>query len=88
LNQRFKWVIKLRGVSSVLQVSKREEVIVDTKNNEVLSRFVDFSRGNQRSTGAIKLWLTSSDCNGGEVYKVRMAQLIDKIYTNVKGDKE
>lgn len=88
LNQRFNWVINHHGVSSVLQISKREEVLVDTKNNEALARFVDFSRGKQRSTGTTKFWLVSNDCNGSEVYRVRMGKLIDEIYADVKGDKK
>jgi hypothetical protein len=88
LNQRINWVIKLRGLSSILQISKREESLVDGKNNEVLARLVDFSRGDQRSTGEIKFWLVSSDCNGGETFRVRMGQLIDNIYADVNGDKK
>ena len=88
LNQRFDWVIKLHGISSILPVAKREEILIDVKNNEVLVRFVDFSRGNQRSTGTTKFWLVSNDCNGGEVYRVRMGQLTDKIYADAKGDKK
>jgi hypothetical protein len=56
LNQRFNWVIEHRGVSSVLEVSKRIETLVDTKNNSVLAMFIDFSSGNQRSTGTTKFW--------------------------------
>jgi hypothetical protein len=88
LNHRFNWVINLQGVSSILQVSKREETLVDTKNNDVLARFMDFSRGNQRSTGTTKFWLVNSDCNGGEIYRVRMGKLIDEIYAEAKGDRK
>jgi hypothetical protein len=85
LNQRINWVIKLHEASSILPVSKREEELVDTKNNEVLARIVDFSRGGQRSTGTTKFWLVSNDCNGGEIYRVRMGKLIDEIYADTKG---
>ena len=88
LNQRFDWVIKLHEISSVLQLAKRDEALVDTKNNEALIRFVDFSRGNQRSTGTSKFWLVNSDCNGGEIFRVRMGRLIDEIYATAKGDKK
>ena len=88
LNQRLDWVINLHRVSGVLPVTKREETLVDVKNNEALVRFVDFSSGDQRSTGTTKFWLVSNDCNGGEVYRVRMGQFIDKVYAEAKGDKK
>jgi len=80
LNQRFDRVITLREASNIFQISKREEKLVDKKNNEMLIRFVDYSRGDQRSTGTTKFWLVSSDCSSGEVYRGSMEKLIDKIY--------
>ena len=88
LNQRLNWVIELHGVSRVLQVSKREEALVDTKNNQILVKFFDFSRGDQSSTGALKFWLVSNDCNGGEIYRIRMGKLIDEFYAVVSEKKE
>ena len=85
INQRLNWVVRLNSTSSVLQVSKREEIIVDRNNDGVLARFIDFSRGNQRSTGTIKIWLVSNDCYGGEAQRVRMGKLVDGIYGEAKG---
>ena len=86
LNHRFNWIVKLHGVSSILQVAKREESLVDTKNGEVLVKFVDFSSGNQRSTGATKFWLVSKGCNDGESYQTRMNKLNGNIRDGLKGD--
>lgn len=88
LNQRINWVLKLHGASDALQISKREESLIDTKNNEVLARFVDFSSGDQRSTGTAKFWLVRNDCSGNEEYRARMGQLVDKIYAYAKGEKK
>ena len=88
INQRLKWVIALHSATIVLQVAKREEVIVDTANDRVLARFIDFSRGNQRSTGAVKFWLVSRDCTGGEIHRVRMGKLVDEINSEVMGDRK
>jgi hypothetical protein len=88
LNQRLTWVVKLHSTSSFLTVSKREEALIDAMSNEELTRFVDFSRGDQSSTGTTKFWLVSRSCNGDETFMVRMGKLIDEIYADAKGLKE
>ncbi len=85
LNQRFNWVIKLHDVTSILKITKRDEILVDAESNEVLARFIDFSSGDQRSTGTTKFWMVSNNCNAGEEYRVHMGQLVDKIYADAKG---
>jgi hypothetical protein len=88
LNQRLNWVVTLHSTSSFLTVTRQDETLVDGRNNGELSRFVDFSRGDQSNTGTTKFWLVSRSCNGGETSMVRMGKLIDEIYADTKGRKE
>lgn len=42
LNQRFDWVVKHNG-KYFINLWRHEQEIIDTKNNEVLARYIDFS---------------------------------------------
>jgi hypothetical protein len=88
INQRLKWIIELRDVTGILRVAKREETVIDVADGKALARFVDFSRGNQRSTGAVKFWLVGRACNSDEIHRVRMGKLVDEIYAAVTGGKK
>ena len=68
LNQRFNWVVKHNG-QFLFNRWRHEQEVVDTKTNEVLARYVDFSTSqDQRQAGRSgwKFWLANEHCiNGG-----------------------
>ncbi|MGH8710751.1 MAG: hypothetical protein ACREVA_05475 [Burkholderiales bacterium] len=67
LNSRFNLVVKHRG-SLFLHRWLREDELIDTKNNEVLARYVDFSTSQERRQAGWsgwKFWLDSRHCSGG-----------------------
>ena len=67
LNQRFNWAIK-NTISLPVNVWRREYMIVDRKNNDVLARYIDFSSGNGNIGGEppVRFWLQSGHCSNGE----------------------
>lgn len=78
LNQRINKVVREYRVSSVLHVFRHEQDVVDTKNNQVLARYVDFRAGylngiagsTPRSAGiaALKFWLVNKNCGSESNY--------------------
>ena len=66
LNQRFNWVVKKTGQLPVNRW-RREQEVIDTKTNEVLARYIDFSTGNGNIGGEPepRLWLHVEHCIGG-----------------------
>lgn len=66
LNQRFNWVVKHNGPLFINRWRWEQEV-VDSKTNEVLARYVDFSTGNGAIGGEppVKFWLQVGHCIGG-----------------------
>jgi hypothetical protein len=70
LNDRFNWIVTQQDFSSVLPIIRSEQQVKDTKTNEVLARYVNFSTGNSvKNTfgppGPMKFWLHSGHCSGG-----------------------
>jgi len=76
LNSRFNWVVEKTGPFPVHRYAWQQK-LVDSKNGEVLARYVDFSTGeNQKFPGEppIKFWLQSKHCSSGERYQGLMGQ--------------
>ena len=68
LNKRFNWIVKHNG-KFFPNRWRHEQEVVDTKTNEVLARYVDFSTAQeQRQAGwtGWKMWLDNRNCSGGE----------------------
>lgn len=86
LNQRFNWVVNSHSKTFFLHISKREEEVIDAKKNEVLTRYVDFSSGDQsRPFRGIKFWLVRSGCSANEANRIQLTKLIDHLYALAKG---
>jgi len=67
LNQRFNWAVKKNGPLPFNRW-RWEHTIVDSKNNNVLARYVDFSTGNGNIGGEppLRFWLQNGHCSNGE----------------------
>jgi hypothetical protein len=68
LNPRFNWAIKKDG-PQWFNRWRWEQEIVDTKTNDVLARYVDFSTGSGSIGGPpqlLKFWLQNDHCGTGE----------------------
>lgn len=79
LNQRFNWIVERTGPFQIHRHQWKQELI-DTKNGEVLARYVDFSTGeNKKFPGEpeIKFWLQSKHCTDGERNQSLMRQFRD-----------
>jgi hypothetical protein len=67
LNSRFNLVVKHQG-PFFLHRWLREDTLIDTKTNETLARYVDFSTSQERRQAGWsgwKFWLDSRNCIGG-----------------------
>lgn len=67
LNSRFNLVVKRRG-PLFLHRWLREDTLIDTRTNETLAQYVDFSTSQERRQAGWsgwKFWLDSRDCIGG-----------------------
>ncbi len=67
LNERFRMAMKHRG-PLFLHRWLREDALIDTKTNEILARYVDFSTSQQKRQAGWsgwKFWLDSRGCIGG-----------------------
>lgn len=70
LNERFNWVVTQQDISNVLPIIRTEQLVTESKRNEVLARYADFARGNSvKNTigppGPMKFWLHTSSCQYG-----------------------
>jgi len=68
LNERFNWIVKHNG-QFLFNRWRHEQILTDTKTNEVLARYVDFSTSQERRQAGWsgwKFWLDSRHCSGGE----------------------
>lgn len=66
-NQRFNLVFIKKG-PLLVNNWRHEQIVSDSKKNEVLARFVDFSTGNGHVGGEpeLRFWLHSDGCIGSE----------------------
>lgn len=70
LNDRFNWIVTQQDFSSALPIIHSEQQVKDTKTNEVLARYVNFSTGNSvKNTvgppGPMKFWMHNQFCSDG-----------------------
>ena len=68
LNERFNWIVKHNG-QFLFNRWRHEQMLTDTKTNEVLARYVDFSTSQERRQAGWsgwKFWLDSRHCSRGE----------------------
>lgn len=85
LNERFNWVIAQRDLLFLLPIVITERSVLDTRKNEVLARYIDFSSGNSvKSTvgppGPIKFWLQNSNCVNGARNRDALSKFRDNFY--------
>ena len=69
LNQRFKWAVKKDG-PYFFHRWKWEHGVIDSRTNDVLARYVDYSTGSGFIGGPprlLKLWLQSDHCADGSL---------------------
>jgi transposase InsO family protein len=81
LNQRFNWVVNKTG-PFLLKRWRWEEVVVDTKTNSILARYVDHSTGNGYVGGEAdlpKFWLHRDNCPGGDYNTGLMTHFVSAI---------
>ena len=67
LNERFNWVVTQQDISNVLPIIRTEQLVTESKRNEVLARYIVFATGNSVKTtigppGPMKFWLHTSGC--------------------------
>lgn len=76
LNERFNWIIKHNG-KLFPNRWRHEQKIIDTKTNEVLARYIDFSTSQERRQAGLsgwKFWLYNEHCSGGELDQSKLRQ--------------
>jgi hypothetical protein len=81
LNERFNWIIKHNG-KFFPNRWRHEQEIVDTKTNEILARYMDFSTSQERRQAGLsgwKFWLDSRNCSDGGVNHGKMLQFESQI---------
>lgn len=79
LNQRFNWIVKHNG-RFLFNRWRHEQEVVDTKTNEVLARYVDFSTSQERQQAGWngwKFWLASRNCSSGAINKSKLLHFSD-----------
>lgn len=90
LNQRFDWVITKTG-PLLLNRWKWEKKIIDTKSNDVLARYVDFSTGSGFIAGPSRLlrfWLQNDHCSNGQGNMYAMDALVGNLSQILRDDKK
>jgi hypothetical protein len=88
LNQRFNWIVKKNG-PHIFNRWMWEKEVVDTKTNEVMARYVDFSTGSGFISGApriVKFWLQKDHCMSGENNMYAMDALVGNMSQSLKKD--
>ena len=81
LNQRFKWVVK-KGGPYFFHRWKWEQEVIDSKTNDVLARYVDYSTGSGFIGGPprlLKFWLQNDHCDGGDLNQGKMYSFEDQV---------
>lgn len=88
LNERFNWVVTQQDLPGPLPIIRTEQEIKDIDKNEVLARYVNFSRGySVKNTSVLgpsdpsNFWMKNRYCVGGESNQ----GLISSFIRNVRG---
>lgn len=81
LNQRFNWVVNKTGPMAFSRW-RWEQVVKDSKTNEVLARYVDFSTGNGFIGGEpeVRFWLHIDHCGGGNISSGKISTFMEAAY--------
>ena len=88
LNQHLNWVVKKTG-PLLLNRWRWEKEVVDTKTNDVLVRYVDFSTGSGFLGGpprSLKFWLQSDHCSGGRSNMYSMDAFVGNLSKRLKSN--
>lgn len=80
LNQRFNRAVKRTG-PLLFNRWQWEQQVVDSKSNEILARYVDFSTGNGNIGGEppVRFWLQSEHCIGGTMNYSRLSHFSAEV---------
>ena len=85
LNQRFNWIIKHNG-KFFPNRWRHEQELIDTRNNEILARYVDFSTSQERRQAGWsgwKFWLDNQNCSGGEFNQSNLRQFRNEFMRDI-----
>jgi hypothetical protein len=78
LNQRFNWVVRQSG-QFPFNLWRHEQQVVDTKSDEILARYVDFSSSQlmrNADWSGWKLWLNVEHCKNGRDFEAKMGNFV------------
>ncbi len=80
INQRFNYVFKKNG-PFLLSIWRHEQIVLDSKTSEVLSRQIDFSTGNGNVGGEpeLRFWIHSDHCIGGRDNAIHFVKFVTQI---------
>jgi hypothetical protein len=86
INERFDEKVSWEDVSSILPITRRENMFLDVTNNVVIARYVDFGTGNSvKNTigppGPLKFWMHNGSCIGGKEKQTKFGN----FYIQFKG---
>jgi hypothetical protein len=87
LNQRFNWAIYQERYFPINHMMREEWQVVDSKTNQVLARYVNFSASHERRQAGWtgwKFWLDNPQCIGGG----RNQDAFRSFRDNFRGTKE
>ena len=71
INNRFDVLFTQQDISSLVPIVRQEKVLLDSKRNEVVARYITFGSGNSvKNTigppGPLKFWLQNGRCSNGK----------------------
>lgn len=86
INERFNVSVTQQDISDLLPIIRKENVLLDVKNNEVITRYVDFGTGNSvKNTigppGPLKFWMHNGSCISGKEKQTKFGN----FYIQFKG---
>lgn len=89
LNQRFNWIINQAPFFPLNHMMREEQKVVDSKTDEVLARYVDFSTSHERRQAGWsgwKFWLDNPHCIGGAMSGGKLSTFMEMAtYLGEKG---
>lgn len=86
INDRFNVSATQQDTSDFLPITRKENMLLDVKNNEVIARYIDFGTGNSvKNTvgppGPLKFWMHNGSCIGGKEKQTKFGN----FYIQFKG---
>ena len=85
-NSRVRTTLKYKGPINLNQW-QRENELIDTKTNDVLARYIDFSTSQERRQAGWsgwKFWLHSEHCSDGSNNAIGFVKLVEQLKGEVK----